>query len=216
LLFRVCVGWICVGALAGCGAVGSPVSPFAGEVEQADSAPNVFTWNDPLNVFPATLGYTPTHDYDANHCELFVNGFGQGNSSVDGATTDWLEAYLSVPAQQGKLINAAMYTRAAQHGSVTATITLAVPIAPDYWKTGFTTYQNFAGVDASVSDFAFFVDVQRPSGEVDRLWQSNHGTNYAPTQVFALPPSGVAELPTGSISYASNASYLFYQRDACQ
>ena len=213
---RRSVLWIWLIVLAGCGAAASPVSPPAGEIEQAESAPSVFTWNDPLNVFPATLGYTPSHDYDANYCELFVNGFGQGSSSVDGATTDWLEAYLSVPAQEGRLLNAAMYTRAEQHGSVTATITLAVPIAPNYWKTGFTTYQNYAGVDASVIDFAFFVDVQRPTGDVVRLWQSNHGTDYAPQQVFAQPPSGVVELPTGSISYASNASYLFYQKDACQ
>jgi hypothetical protein len=202
---------LCI-CLAGCGAAGSP----PGALEQADSAPAVFTWNDPLNVFAATLGYTPGENYDADHCELFVNGFGQGNSSVDGATTDWLEAYLSVPAQQGKLLNAAMYTRATQHGATTATITLAVPIAPNYWKTGFTTFQNYAGIDASVIDFAFFVDVQRPTGEVVRLWQSNHGTNYTPSEVFALPPSGVVALPTGSIHYASNESSLSYQKDACQ
>ncbi|MGZ4273210.1 MAG: hypothetical protein ACXVRP_05540 [Solirubrobacteraceae bacterium] len=169
-------GWVglLVGALAGCSvaprssAAQSVAESAAGERARATEAgAAVFTWNDALNVFPASLSYTPGHEYDANFCELFVNGFGQGNSSNDGATVNWLEAYLSVPAQQGKLLNVAMYTRAA-HGDV---VTLAVPLAPDYWRTGFTTYRNAPGMsggpdDDPVVDFAFFVDVQRPNGDV--------------------------------------------------
>lgn len=203
-----------VAALAGCGAAAPPGAAETAAAEQGDAVA-VFTWNDALDVFPATLGYTPGHDYDADYCELFVNGFGAGNFANGGATVDWLEAYLSVPAQQGKLLNVAMYTRAA-HGE---TITLAVPIAPNYWRTGFTTHRNAPGggtSDDPVVDFAFFVDVERPSGEVVRLWQSDHGANYTPAQVFALPPSGVVDLGGGSVTYASNQASLFDQKRACQ
>jgi hypothetical protein len=212
ITLRPGLGCILVAAIAGCSAP-EPSS----SAEAAEQGTAVFTWNDALNVFPASLSDEPAQNWDANFCELYVNGFGEGNSSNDGATVRWLEAYLSVPAQQGQLLDVAMYTRAAQ-GDV---ITLAVPIAPNYWRTGFTSYRSAPGMgggpnDDPVTEFAFFVDVRRENGEVVRLWQSDHGKNYTMGEVFASPPSGVVGLGNGSVTYASNDSPLFHQRQACR
>lgn len=216
-----CFFSVLVAAAGGC----SIVPPATGAAEQAtvatDSADRVFTWSGPGNVFPATLGETPSHDHDANFCELFVNGFGQGNFSVDGATVNWLEAYLSVAPQQGDLLAVAMYTRAQDADGEHDYITLGTLLAPNYWETGFTMYRSGLGQPNgpeihTVLDFAFFIDVKRPNGEIVRLWQSNHGTNYTVSQVFTLPPSNVLNQGAGTITYASNDAYLFNQKRACQ
>jgi hypothetical protein len=179
----------------------------------------IWRW-DGGNQLPESLAYVPSANYDANNCELWVNGFGKGNFANGGFTNDWLEAYISVPAEYGQLLNAAIYVRShAQDSSAEEQdIVLGNLIARNYYATGFN-YGRFGidvqTVDLTVDEFAFFVDVKRPTGEIVRLWQSDAGNNYAWSETFALPPSGTKSLGGGDVVYANNGAHVFDQRGAC-
>src|SRR5450755_4121560 len=80
----------------GCSGSTSDSLAAVGERRDALAAASVFSWDGGQQT-PATLSYVPDANYDANYCELWVNGFGKGNFVNGGYTEDWLEAYLSVP-----------------------------------------------------------------------------------------------------------------------
>jgi hypothetical protein len=200
--------------LAACS--GAP-EPFSAE-QSADTtvSTSIYRWDSGQQT-PTTIGYTPTANFDASHCELWVNGFGNGNFENGGFTNNWIEAYISAPRPGDKLLNVGLFVRAAgRDGRVTQNIVLGSPIATSYYATGFYFTSTSQKVDLTVRDFAFFVDVERPSGQIVRLWQSAGGHNYGMTETFALPPSGTKELGGGEVVYANEAAQLFDQKHACR
>src|SRR5689334_14832573 len=50
----------------------------------------IYRWSSATNVVPATLPSVAAN-YSANHCELWVNGFGRGDFANGGYTQKWLE-----------------------------------------------------------------------------------------------------------------------------
>jgi hypothetical protein len=189
------------------------------DVEATEPCTGVESWQGATNAFPLCLGYSVDANYDANNCELFVNAFGRGSFSHDGASASWLEAYLRVALQQGELLGAGMWTRYLDDSStVQERFSLGTEIEPGYYKTGFTYARN--ALDGSpyswqVTAVAFFVDVRRPDGQVVRLWVSNHGTNYGLDAIFAVP-GYVQGGGITSVEYADESVALFDQKRACQ
>jgi hypothetical protein len=175
----------------------------------------VYSWQGPTNVFPASLAAQPSENYDANNCELYVSDIGSGNVSVDGSTTDWVEVYIHTGAQSGQLLEVGMYTETTDGAQA---ITLAESQGAGSWETGYTYARSGPGtasVAQTVSDFAFFIDVQRDDGSVVRLWQSDQGHNYDFDAVFSGPPGHVDSGGDSTVSYANPDSYVFWQKDAC-
>jgi hypothetical protein len=182
----------------------------------AEDSLSIYRWDNGQQT-PTTLPYSPAADFDANHCELWVNGFGNGNFANGGFTENWLEGYVSAPRPGGKLLNAGLLVRTrAKDGTSSSDIVLGNRIAADYYQTGFYYLFTSRNVDVTVRDFAFFVDVERADGQVVRLWQSANGHNYRTVETFALPPSGVKDLGGGRVVYANGAARVFDQKHACQ
>jgi hypothetical protein len=168
---------------------------------------------------PHCLAYTVDQQHDANHCELYLSGFGHGYVGHYGIPQHWLEAYITVGLQQGKLLGAGMLTqyRDPKHNTTGQRFTYGQQVAPDTWQTGFifqrTTYMS-QSYHYDVEQIAFFIDVQRPSGDVVRLWQSRQGANYGWYDAFTLPTS-TKYIAYGNIKYAGNGSAIFDARQAC-
>jgi hypothetical protein len=190
------------------------VAPARGKADGGATPTTVLRWDSPTNVFPAQIDYAVDGDYDANHCELFLNAVGDGSFTNGGFSHRWLEAYVSVPPQSGDVLNVGMFvaTGSADSGNF---ILLADEIEPDYWRTGFTFESNVVSShNHEVESFAFFVDVERPDGEVARLWQSGGGQNYRPEDAFALATFDHS-IGGGTVRYANEASTVFDQKHAC-
>ena len=206
-------------ALAACGTTPSrPIAdPLAGGSGKADGGKpiEVQSWGDATNVTPASLE-TVDANYDADNCELWLNGFGEGSFENGGASETWLEAYLSTPPQDGTVQTAGMFVVTADDVASNY-VMLGTTIATDYWRTGFTTSRTLPeSFTRDAEAVAFFVDVQRPDGQLVRLWQSDHGANYAVADAFALPPSGEKPLGGGEVDYANDGASIFDQKHACE
>jgi hypothetical protein len=172
-----------------------------------------FRWEGPTNVFPAELGSVDAN-YNANHCELWLNGLGSGTFSNGGHTTSWLEAYISVPPQAGdEVLAVGMFARTAEDEEFHLAM-LGQEIEPDYWRTGVTLSRTTPAETHDVIDAAFFVDVER-DGEVLRFWQSRRGENFSISETFALPPSDVVSNGGGAVRYANSGAGVFDQKRAC-
>ena len=204
--------------LSGCadaeapGPIDDPIA--SGQTGKADGAGLlVRSWDGPTNVFPAELPVVDAN-FDANHCELFVNGFGRGNFSNGGASASWLEAWVSVPPQEGEILEVGMFVRTAAGDA--NYVMLGSLAEPDYWLTGFTTERNFPAESHVAEEVAFFVDRQDEDGTVVRLWQSAGGADFDVDETFAGTPSGVVGIGGGSITYANEGARVFDQKHACR
>src|SRR6187551_2912762 len=97
---------------------------------------------------------------DADFCELWVNGFGRGSFTNGGYSTNWLEAYVSVPASAGKTLAVGMFVQTS--GEPMNYVMLGREVSPNYWRTGFTTLKTYQPSEShTASVVAFFVDVER-------------------------------------------------------
>jgi hypothetical protein len=175
-------------------------------------------WQGQSMHTPTCVDYPLPASFDANFCELWVNALGWGNWSHSGTTLEWLEAYVNVGAIDGGVRHVGMWVRASDgQGAVSEHFSLGSSIEPGYFKTGFTfthTGPGSPGLSLVVEAFAFFVDVERPSGAVERLWQSAAGANYTAEAAFAID-GWVISLGSGTVEYADESVGLFDQKKAC-
>jgi hypothetical protein len=149
--------------------------------------------------------------YNAANCEFYVNGLGRGYGFSPAGARRWLEAYISVPAQVGSLLNVGMWTR---YYGVDECFSLGREIEPAYWLTGFAL-RMADDLSVHVNEFAFFIDVLRVTGEYVRLWQSRNGANYAIADVFAVQGQ-FKNLPRKSVEYADESSIIFDAKRLCR
>ncbi|MDY0059860.1 MAG: DUF6209 family protein [Myxococcota bacterium] len=167
-----------------------------------------------------TLPYTIAADYPANFCEFAVTAFGRGSLSHNQVWARWLEAYIRVHPQQGELLEVGLLVNTRKNGVTATALSVGTEIEPDYWLTGFTYGRNASGLphegplELEIVDFAFFIDVRRPTGEVVRLWQSNGGANWTLDACYAVP-GYVQGIGIGAIEYADESVSLFDARRAC-
>jgi hypothetical protein len=189
---------------------------------QTSDTIQVFNWQDQDNVFPATLSASPTSDFNANNCEFYVSDIGNGNSSADGATTNWIEVYIQTNQQQsGQVLEVGMFTETTDGAR---TITLGNIVSPNNcfgcYETGYTYGKIEPGtptatIAQTVQEYAFFIDVQQADGSIARLWQSDGGHNYLNSAVFQGTPGHVYQAGDTTTDYANASSYIFWQKDAC-
>lgn len=174
-----------------------------------------------VHMTPHCLGYDIDVQYDANYCELYVDGFGDGFMGHYGIPVEWLVGYLRVSPQDGELLGVGQFTRyhAREGGAAGERYSFGQEVEPGLWKVGFayrvTGFQGVLPVDVVADEVAFFVDVRRANGRVVRLWQSQRGANYRVADVFAPGVIGQG-IPYGNMEWARDESVVFSSRNACR
>ncbi|HSA23439.1 MAG TPA: DUF6209 family protein, partial [Myxococcota bacterium] len=173
-----------------------------------------------LNV-PHCVGYDLAAQADAERCEFHLEGFGDGHMGHYGIPYGWLMAYLRVGAVDGQVLNAGMFSRYhdAQTGAEGRRFSLGLELEPGLWRAGLAYQVTGMGgmipADRVVDEFAFFLDVRRPSGEVVRLWQSRQGANYRWDDAFSLPTT-TQYIPYGNAQWANSEAGVYDSRRACR
>lgn len=168
------------------------------------------------------VSYDVSAQYDATHCEFYVDDFGIGFEGHYGIPYRWLFAWINVGAVAGEVLSVGMFTRfhdndTGEHG---VRYSIGRPFENNRWRVGLV-YEKYvyAGsmvplVNVTVEDFAFFMDVRRAGGEVVRLWQSRGGQNYPLSDVEAH--IGYTEvIPYGRVSMAGSDALVFDTKHAC-
>ncbi len=184
-----------------------------------ESCEGIELWEGPTQHIPYCLDYVQAGDYDASHCELWVNAFGRGSWSHSGTSAEWLEAWVRVaPVQQGTVEAVGMWISYVDGAGETKDLfSIGSEVEPDYWKTGLTTSHTgmgAPGISLSATKLAVFLDVRRPEGQVERLWQSAGGANYTVEEIFAVE-GYVNGIGSGSVEYADESVGLFDQKKTC-
>lgn len=177
------------------------------------------SWDGPSSYVPTCLAHQPDTNVGANNCEFHVNAVGRGSWSHNGFSMKWFEAWLPVAKQQGELLAVGMWVRwQDDQGATHDVFSLGKEVEPSYWKVGFTYARggpNLVSFDKKVQVFAFFVDVKRPSGKVERLWQSDGGKNYTEAATWAKA-GYVLGIGSGSIEYADASAGVFGAKKVCK
>ncbi|MBW2732124.1 MAG: hypothetical protein JRH20_06995 [Deltaproteobacteria bacterium] len=175
----------------------------------------------PYATTPHCVEHHVGPQYNADHCELYVDGIGHGYMAHYGIPNRWLEAYLKVGPQHGDVRAVGMFSRARNQetGEIDPRVTFARQVSSDTWQTGLITLRSNVmrqeGFAYDIETLAFFVDVRRPNGELARLWQSRHGANYSMSDAFSLPTS-MKSIPYGNIQYAHPDAAIFDAQRACR
>jgi cysteine-rich repeat protein len=182
------------------------------------SCDGVQSWSGPTMSFPACFAYVIDQNHDANNCEFFVDVFGRGSFSVNGASGKWLEADLRMGAPEGDLQAVGMLTSYLDESNTQQTAwSLGAETGPGVWHTGFTWERTGLGPNNfsfTVVDFAFFIDVKNMAGDTVRLWISNNGANYTVAQTYAVPGQ-IESMGATTVEYAAVQASLFDQKHAC-
>jgi hypothetical protein len=188
------------------------------DVEQGDGLRR----EDPRMVVntPACLTALPDAHRDAVGCELVVDGFGDGYVGHYGIPFEWLVAFLRVGDVGGEVLDVGMWSRFRDRssGQWHEHQSLGREVEPGLWQAGLQDHAAAfmgPGFVRDVEAFAFFVDVRRPSGTVERLWQSQRGRNFSLADAFALSPT-TQSIPYGSIRWAHDDSAVLATRRACR
>ncbi len=176
---------------------------------------DLWRFDGPGNQRPACVPYAVDAQFDANHCEVYLNALGRGQFAQAQANEGWLEAWLRVGAVEGEVLAVGLYATWTEADGAHEGWMLGVEVEPGYWRAGLLTHSNALDIDRAPQAVAFFVDVRRADGEVVRLWQSAGGANYAVDAVYAVP-GYVLGIGSGSIEYADEGQALFDPKRACQ
>lgn len=165
------------------------------------------------------LPYEFSANEDAAACEFHLEGFGDGYVGHYGIPFEWLVAFLRIDGVGGAVLDAGMFVRFRDKatGEIGQRFLLGIEEEEGLWRTGFahhTASIHGDGFDADIAAFSFFVDVQRPDGEVVRLWQSRSGQNYTWNDAFGLPTTN-EYIPYGNIQWANEASAV-YDSPSCE
>lgn len=154
------------------------------------------------------LGYLVTNNWDANNCEYYIDGsLGTHRNTSEHMGTNDLTFYFHidrktlVEEQGGQILNLGAYLYPA--GLVTA-------------EGDEIKLQSFA------EQYAFFLDVKRSDGCIDRLWLKNGIHNFMRKDIFDYAISGNSWSHGGMVSfycqqyYVGEDSPLFNQKKACK
>jgi hypothetical protein len=190
----------------------------------------------------ASVGATRARAYDVNverearPCELYVDSLGIGHFRYLESQQQFLDAYLRVNEHelvdlQGDHILTA--GAAVEVRSITAALgddgkpaldmldfgekVFAERIGPGSYQLRFAFEershpQRFLKELKSV---AFFVDVKRDVGRVERLWLRHGGANFTMDAVFGDKPGSEMSIGIGAVRYPPNDSPIYAQKHAC-
>jgi hypothetical protein len=167
------------------------------------------------------LAYDVTVNADATSCELRVEGFGDGHMGHYGIPFDWYVAYLRVGATDGEVLNAGLWARVHDNlaGTDAEVFALGLPLGDGLYRAGLphliTGFQSMQAADVRLDAFAFFVDVRRADGNVERLWISRGGANYTLADAFGAGAT-TEYIPYGHLDWAPAGAGVLESNRACR
>lgn len=166
------------------------------------------------------LMYDVSTNADSTHCELRVEGFGDGFMGHYGIPFRWYVAYLRVGPVDGTVLNAGMWAETTDEETKESVqhFALGLAIGEGLYRAGLpyliTGYQGVKPVNVRLVQFAFFVDVRRADGRVERLWVSRNGANYTLTDAFGLGAISQS-IPYGHIAWAPPEARVLESNRSC-
>lgn len=149
---------------------------------------------------PVILQYVPQENLDADACELWVNGFGDGTEHVYAAVGGQLyESWIQIngPLLQSRgmrMLNTGAFVRYTEQTTQNPEPTLKQMLVtasqvgddPTYFRADFRyRWHNFEKETSRVvHNIAVFLDVESEGSKVTRFWMSNRGKNYSIAEIF--------------------------------
>jgi hypothetical protein len=149
---------------------------------------------------PVILQYVPQENIDADNCQMWVNGFGDGTEHVYTAVGGQLyETWIQVngPLLQSRgmrILNTGVFLRYTEQTTqnpeptLKETFVIASQHASDatYFRTDFRyRWHNFEKETSRVvHNIAIFLDVEWEGSKVTRFWMSNNGKNYTLAEIL--------------------------------
>jgi hypothetical protein len=194
--------------------------PLSPPVER-DPCAEVERWEGWQSSGPGCPTYEVAESFEATHCELWLESFGDGYEGHYGIPQRWLEATLRVGRPDGFVRGAGLRVEYFDRGDATTRSALVFgrEREPGLYQTGFryvrTSYAAEASSHYDVDRVAFFVDVERRSGEIVRLWQGGREGGYSWGDAFSLPPWRES-IPYGRIDWADSGATIFESARACR
>ena len=178
-------------------------------------------WDDRYGGGAACPDYQIDEQFDASNCEFALQGLGDGYEGHYGIPFRWVEATLWIGQTDGEVLNAGLYVAYQDHSDATSgqRWIFGRPNEDGSMQTGFnylfTGYMGSGSYRYTIERFAFFLDVLRPDGAVQRLWQSRQGQNYDWSDAFSLT-TDTHYIPYGRIEYANRDAVVFDGLRACR
>lgn len=188
----------------------------------------LFFANLSVSAQAATEEYEIDRNLNADHCEFYVNGFLDINGYY---LFSWhhIKSFISVneedlvAKQNGKVLNVGMLANG-------KTIIMGKKFQPAYYliETKLLPLENNGtggyrpGPEFKLKTFAYFLDVQRADGNIDRLWLKNGDEDFRWPDVFDNHAKQTVdeEIGRGSAFALRNdvkdASPIFNQLKACK
>ncbi len=149
---------------------------------------------------PITLSYVPQENSDANSCEMWVNGFGDGTEHVYAAVggqlyETWIQLNASyLEAHKLQVLNAGVFLRYTEQTTqrpnpeIRQTLVTAAPYGNDpyYLRADFRyRWHNFEKETSRVvHGLAIFLDVEGPDAVITRYWMSNNSQNFSVSDIL--------------------------------
>jgi hypothetical protein len=176
----------------------------------SDAELSIFRWDSAQDK----LGYVPTRNLDANHCESYVDGTLGRAYAHNGASNDTLTFYFHVnraslvEEQHGQILNLAAYVREPEGDYLVKATDDIVSLCLAVQVPDRVPYSEVIG-------FAFFLDTKNADGSIDRLWLKNSDRNFTIDDIRKHRITGNS-LGSGSEYYVAEHSPLFNQKRACR
>lgn len=147
---------------------------------------NTFDWDE----VPVAINYTIAKNLKASNCEFYINAFGDGTESrYHSIGSQLYESWISTDTKtlegvmQAKILNVGAWFDYIEQTSETpvpeardaVVIAQAVENETAYYRLDFRYHlHNMAKTTArTINKFAYFIDLRRRNGAIDRLWLTN-------------------------------------------
>lgn len=166
--------------------------------------------------------YQIGHNVDANNCEFHVHDFAIEETSHSGiAAVDMVVTLAVTEDLDGELLATGQWVEYLDLAdNLVKTKMVYGHRYSSFTKYGLSFAMERADMDDSVGyiyqpiQFAYFIDVKRPSGVVARIWMSNKGGNFRFKDVMR-GSTYTKDIPSGKAVYSNQNSPLFNQKRAC-
>jgi hypothetical protein len=178
--------------------------------DQGDGAALVIPWNAAHD----DLGYVPASNCDANHCEMWVREITGEAFAHSGAYNDTLRFSFAVDReslverQGGEVLTLGAYVHEPGDDSL-------VKARGDELRLCVAVAVPFQVPFSEIGEFAFFLDIKRAGGRIDRVWLNNGPCNFV---LADLRNHVVTDESRGasSLYHIADASPLFNQKRSCR
>lgn len=175
-------------------------------------------------------------NFDATHCELYVNSFGVADQTYQDTQEKVLDVDLMIDADQ---LSSGMYVEPVRAGAGLNVRTLIaelgadgnpvitveerprIVIADHQFGSSYRVYYIYEQRSppqsefVEITDLAFFVDVLRTDGETIRLWLRDQGRAFTMQTVFGALPTTDRSLGSGVIRYPEPSSVIYDFKRRC-